>query len=537
MDTISMFPLEEFEEETSHMPGDEAAGGAVDVPGQNRIDNQIRVEREQFEDSGQALMEVEVEAEPGSNAPAGAAAGGEEQAGGDEVDPVYESTGLDGPFEWDPLARVFPDLPQGDFDSLVADMEMNGLLEDITIAGNPPKVIDGTQRERACKKAGIRPRYRRLRDDIDPNLYVWAKNAVRRDLTPSQKALTAALLFPSPSRGRPPTQRENCAGLHNYSQITQGEAAEALGISRRLLSDAVKVSALDGPAVPELREAVRQNIVTVSDAAKSKVIGASPQVQLQALARVKDRGERTMAAAVGRVLEEIAERECDQVPRFVIPTRFGDNATIYRCPVAELRTMLEPGTVDLIIAFPAADARPAIFSDLGSLATHALTEAGMMVVGLADTGMLPEVLSRLRKAGPEWIAELSLLFPNPIGNSGEPHWMGLRRVALLVCGKAGARLEGECDVIEVPAPSGGTADRPLELEDGMPLVVQRFASLGQVVCDPLLSGRSGVALAVVETGCAFVGADEDQSSIDVLWEQVNGSLSESPPLEQERSGP
>ena len=124
MDTISMFPLEEFEEETSHMPGDEAAGGAGDVPGQNQIDNQIRVESEKCEDSGQTL----VEAEPGSNAPAGAAAGGEEQAGGDEVDPVYESTGLDGPFEWDPLVRVFPDLPQVDFDALVADIQMNGLL-------------------------------------------------------------------------------------------------------------------------------------------------------------------------------------------------------------------------------------------------------------------------------------------------------------------------------------------------------------------------------------------------------------------------
>ena len=528
METLSMFPLEEVEEETSHLPEEEAVGGAGDVPGQNQIDNQIRVEREQGGDSDQ----TPAEAGPGSNALAGAAAGGEEQVGGAEVDSVYESTGLDGPFQWDPLVRVFPDSPQGDFDALVADIERSGLLEEITIAGNPPKVIDGKQRERACKKAGIRPRYRRLRDDIDPNLYVWAKNGVRRDLTPSRKALAAALLFPSPTRGRPPAQRGNCAGLHNYSQITQGEAAEALGISRRLLGDAVKVAAQDGPAMPELREAVRQNLVTVSDAAKCKVIGASTQVQLQALARVKDGEERTMAAAVGKVLEEIAERECEQVPRFVIPTRFGENATVYRCSVAGLRTMLEPGTVDLIVALPAADARPGIFSDLGSLATHALTEAGMMVVGLADTGRLPEVLSRLRKSGPEWLFELSLLFPNPIANSGEPHWMGLRRVALLVCGKPGA-----CDVIEVPTPGGDTAGRPLEPEDGMPLVVQLFASQGQVVCDPLLSGRNGVALAVVETGCAFIGAGEDQSSIDLLWEQLNGAVPTPPPLDQERSGP
>ena len=127
MDTISMFPLEnfeDFEEAISHMPEEEAAGGTGDVPGQNRIDNQIRVGGEQREDSGQ----IQAEAEPGPNAPAGAAAGGREQVGGDEVDPVYESTGLDGPFEWDPLVRVFLDLPQVDFDALVADIQMNGLL-------------------------------------------------------------------------------------------------------------------------------------------------------------------------------------------------------------------------------------------------------------------------------------------------------------------------------------------------------------------------------------------------------------------------
>ena len=94
METLSMFPLEEFEEETSHMPEEEAVGGAGDVPGQNQIDNQIRVEREQGGDSDQ----TPAEAGPGSNALAGAAAGGEEQVGGAEVDSVYESTGLDGPF-------------------------------------------------------------------------------------------------------------------------------------------------------------------------------------------------------------------------------------------------------------------------------------------------------------------------------------------------------------------------------------------------------------------------------------------------------
>ena len=100
-----------------------------------------------------------------------------------------------------------PDLPLPDpkgLGALAANIEANGLLEEITVWGNPPQVVDGKQRERACLRAGVQPRYRRLREDIDPRDYVWAKNGARRDLTPSQKALAAAELFPGSTPGRPP---------------------------------------------------------------------------------------------------------------------------------------------------------------------------------------------------------------------------------------------------------------------------------------------------------------------------------------------
>ena len=139
MDTLPMFPLAEFEEDSSHMPEEEAVGGSGDVPGQNQIDNQIRVEREQCEDNGQ----TPAEAEAGSNAPAGTAAGGEEQVGGDEVDSVYKSNGLDGPFEWDPLVRVFPDSPQGDFDSRQSRFSCVGLLGGSPLASRPGGVCLG----------------------------------------------------------------------------------------------------------------------------------------------------------------------------------------------------------------------------------------------------------------------------------------------------------------------------------------------------------------------------------------------------------
>ena len=157
-----------------------------------------------------------------------------------------------------------------------------------------------------------------------------------------------------------------------------------------------------------------------------------------------------------------------------------------------------------------------------------------MVVAVIDTDRLPEMLARMRRYGPEWIMEFSLLFTTPVATSGEPHRIALRREALLVYGKPGARLSGKEDVIEVRAPGRDAEGRPLGLEDGMVLVVRRFASQGQVVCDHMVGGRSRVVLAAIRGGCTFIGTDEDQWRIYRVLEQLAGAVTESPPPDQER---
>ena len=288
--------------------------------------------------------------------------------------------------------------------------------------------------------------------------------------------------------------------------------------------------------MPELREDVREGIATITDAARSRVISAPPEVQRQAVAPVRDKEAGTVTAAVARVLADTPELGREQVTEPGSPTRFGESATFYRCSVSDLNRRMAPGTVDLIAAFPPADARLATFSDLAALATRALTREGVMVVAAIDTGRLPEMLALLRRYGPEWIIEFSLLFPTPVATSGEPHRIGLRRVAFLVYGKPGARLSGKEDVIEVRAPGAGAEGRALGLEDGMALVVSHFASQGQVGCDPMISGRSGSVLAAIRGGCTFIGADQDQSRLDRVVEQLAGAVSGSPPPDQEGPG-
>ena len=246
------------------------------------------------------------------------------------------------------------------------------------------------------------------------------------------------------------------------------------------------------------------------------------------------REARTVAAAVARVLADTPELGREQVTEPDSPTRFGDSTTFYRCSVAALSRRMAPGTVDLIAAFPPAHARLATFSDLAALATRALTREWVMMVAVIDTDRLPEMLARMRRYGPEWIMEFSLLFTTPVATSGEPHRIALRRVALLVYGKPGARLSGKEDVIEVRAPGSDAEGRALGLEDGMAPVVRRFASQGQVVCDHMVGGRSRVVLAAIRGGCTFIGADENQWRIYRVLEQLAGAVTESPPPDQER---
>jgi len=60
-------------------------------------------------------------------------------------------------YEHHPLAEMFPLLKDAEFADLVEDIRKHGLREPIILFEQ--KVIDGRNRERACIKAGVEPRY------------------------------------------------------------------------------------------------------------------------------------------------------------------------------------------------------------------------------------------------------------------------------------------------------------------------------------------------------------------------------------------
>ena len=519
---IEMFPRDEFEQQTPHNDGDGVDEYAGRVPEPKNIDAISNSSEPQRWDSA----ELAVPDPQGSTEPDGEATGTSEQASDRKTSPVFEATGLTGDFELSDHAFAFPDTSHEDIVALARDIEATGLLEEITLAwpqepGGPPEVVDGKRRLRACKMAGVEPTYRLLRREIDPRHYVWSKNGERRDLKPSQKALAFALLFPKRGPGRPPTPEENCRNSDNFSSPTQGQGAKAKGVGRDLINMAYKVVDPNGRVAPEIRDAVHAGTVSMNDAASETVGNSSIQVQRQALSQVKEGKSSTISRAIDELSKERMQRDHETLSKLHPPTRFGKHSQLYCCPVADLKRSVKPGTVDLLLVHLPAYVRIGFYSQIAELADHVLRDSGLLVVAVVADAALPERLDRVSRGGQEFIGEFSLLFPAPIAELGDPHYTDIRRVALLVLGKHAATLPPGGDVIEVPAPADVPGDGLMEITDGLPLLVARFANGGSV-CIPNLSDNRGSAVAAVKSGCTVIAADEDQSVIDDVVREFSG---------------
>ena len=124
----------------------------------------------------------------------------------------------------------------------------------------------------------MKPRFEYLDDDEDPVQFVLGKNGEVRVLDTSGRAVVGYKLSNMSKPGRPVDSQDE------KLQMTQGEAALRLGVSRRSATNVGRVLAEDSAAIPTLRKAVESGRVKVSDAAKA--IDQPAEVQEQALDRV-----------------------------------------------------------------------------------------------------------------------------------------------------------------------------------------------------------------------------------------------------------
>lgn len=168
-----------------------------------------------------------------------------------------------------PLAELFPLLQGKDFDDLVEDIRVNGVLEPVwTYQG---QILDGRNRHRAAGVAGREAPAREYTGE-DPLSFVISLNMHRRHLSESQRSVIAAKIA-TLSEGRPPNTAQ-------VGAVSQAQAAELMHVGRRSVQKAKKVIT---EAAPELVRAVERGEVKVDAAAA--VVSAPKEQQAQAAAQ------------------------------------------------------------------------------------------------------------------------------------------------------------------------------------------------------------------------------------------------------------
>ena len=403
------------------------------------------------------------------------------------------------------LAHLFPDMTDAQFERLVKSIQANGLRVPITVWRG--EIIDGRHRYAACLRAGVKPRFEYLDDDEDPVQFVLDKNGEVRVLDTSGRAVVGYKLSSMSKPGRPVDSQDD------EPQMTQGEAALRLGVSRRSVTNVGRVLGEDSAAIPTLRQAVASGRVKASDAAKA--VDQSAEVQERALDRVLRGASKNIFSAVQKIQSEAVEAADAQALESNLAKPIDETITLHRSAVSDLSGLVAPASVDAIITNPPSflGALP-VFSDLAVFAAHALKLDGVMVV-MNDGMQLPQVLEHLNHQDLKWISEFDLQHQAVSVGVGPPHWITLRRRSLLIYGKPGFRLSGGDNIIALPTPDQlpeGHLQRHL-LDMAMALIVERFARPGQVVCDPIPLDRASTALAARKHGCFFIGADTNDVNL------------------------
>lgn len=135
-------------------------------------------------------------------------------------------------YEIHELAYYFPTTDQEHYEDIKASIAANGQRNPIGVWRGA--VIDGKTRYKICQELGIEPKVHFLGDDDDPLVYVVEQNALRRHMTTSQRAMTAARISMASIQGGP----RDGSDIPTY---TIEQAAAAFGVSPDSVKDARKV--------------------------------------------------------------------------------------------------------------------------------------------------------------------------------------------------------------------------------------------------------------------------------------------------------
>lgn len=163
-------------------------------------------------------------------------------------------------YEIHPAAEIFPYMAEDQFKGLVEDIRENGLLEPIVLFEG--KIIDGRNRLRACKEAGVEPNFVEVQD-VDPTNFVISRNLHRRHLTIAQRCVIALDLFPALMKrarerqritaSQPGQTRQLPAEFEHERGATSEKLAEMFGVGRSSIEKARLIQRVNPEVIEKMR--------------------------------------------------------------------------------------------------------------------------------------------------------------------------------------------------------------------------------------------------------------------------------------------
>jgi hypothetical protein len=176
--------------------------------------------------------------------------------------------------EFYPIANLLPLLEDRELDSLVSDIRAHGLREPIVLFDGA--ILDGRNRYRACRIAGVIPRFEHWKPrhpGDTPLAFVLSNNLERRHLNESQRAMIAARLANLPDGLR----KDHAQGASIEAPVSQEEAARRLNVARPSVQRAAK---LLRRGIPELIAVVDCGRLSVSSASAVSELPAAEQLTI-----------------------------------------------------------------------------------------------------------------------------------------------------------------------------------------------------------------------------------------------------------------
>lgn len=415
--------------------------------------------------------------------------------------------------------QILPDLSHEEYQSLKADIRINGVLVPLVIdeAGN---ILDGHQRNRIIQELlaeGCRVKYlsiiRAGLSEQQKRLLVLALHLHRRHLTQAQRReLIAQQLKETPQK----SDRQVAAAL--------GVSPTTVGTIRGDLEAGGEVSRLDTRTDTKGR---KQPSTKPPKPGSASVVALNEQEvhrAFTALAGMRPEALPDHPVPVKRLERIRRETDCaERAARVKEEPSVVDSADIRLGDFRQVLNDIGDGTTDLVLTDPPwSREHLLLWDDLGAFAARVLRPGGLLVT-YAGQGLLPTVLASLT-AHLEYIWAIA-----QVGRGRKVHNHNLKVYAnwkpILIFVKPPFQPARWFDDLLLGGGGEKAKHRFQQAEDEAVWLVETFSRRGDLVIDPFLgSGTTGAAS--VSLGRRFVGSDIDPAAVGTSRERVRSMIAD-----------